>query len=139
MLVTAGGLAPDDDSWVNPKHPRFLVPDPALSEIFRAKFCAGLKKAGLLRFVPASVWKIRRCPRIAAKHALPALPYRNSRPPGNLIPSPEPIPMTFSSFHLRIWFVHSTTLDDCASVCPSRDYDHLFLLHPPQNFPRFPQ
>ncbi len=59
MLVTAGGLAPDDQSWVDPKHPRFLVPDPALSVIFRAKFCAGLKKAGLLRFLPAGVWKIR--------------------------------------------------------------------------------
>lgn len=59
MLVTAGGLSQDGDSWVNPKHPRFLVPDPALSVIFRAKFCAGLKKAGLLRFVPAAVWKIR--------------------------------------------------------------------------------
>ena len=59
MLVTAGGVAQDDDSWVNSKHPRFLVPDPALSEIFRAKFCAGLKKAGLLRFVPTAVWKIR--------------------------------------------------------------------------------
>jgi len=59
MLVTAGGLASDGQSWVNPRHPRFLVPDPALSLIFRAKFCAGLKKAGLLRFVPASVWKIR--------------------------------------------------------------------------------
>ena len=59
MLVTAGGLAADGQSWVHPKHPRFLVPDPALSVIFRAKFCAGLKKAGLLRFVPAAVWKIR--------------------------------------------------------------------------------
>jgi hypothetical protein len=59
MLVSAGGLSPDGDSWVDPKHPRFLVPDPALSVIFRAKFCAGLKKAGLLRFVPANVWKIR--------------------------------------------------------------------------------
>jgi len=59
MLVTAGGLAPDGKSWVHPKHPLFLVPDPALSIIFRAKFCHGLKKAGLLRFVPASVWKLR--------------------------------------------------------------------------------
>jgi len=59
MLVTAGGLAADGQSWIDPKHPRFLVPDPALSEIFRAKFCAGLKKAGLLRFAPAAVWKIR--------------------------------------------------------------------------------
>jgi len=59
MLVTAGGLASDGQSWVNPKHPLFLVPDPALSIIFSAKFCAALKKAGLLRFVPASVWKTR--------------------------------------------------------------------------------
>jgi len=59
MLVTAGGLAPDGQSWVNPKHPLFLVPDPALSIIFRAKFCAALQKAGLLRFVPAAVWKTR--------------------------------------------------------------------------------
>jgi hypothetical protein len=59
MLVTAGGLAADGQAWIDPKHPRFLVPDPALSEIFRAKFCAGLKKAGLLRFAPAAVWKIR--------------------------------------------------------------------------------
>ena len=57
MLVTAGGLAPDDQTWVSPKHPKFLVPDPALSVIFRAKFCAGLKKAGLLCNVPVSVWK----------------------------------------------------------------------------------
>ena len=48
MLVTAGGLAADGHSWVDPQHPRFLVPGPALSVIFRAKFCAGLKKAGLL-------------------------------------------------------------------------------------------
>ena len=59
MLVTAGGLARDGQSWVDPKHPLFLVPVPALSAIFRAKFCAALKKAGLLRFVPAPAWKTR--------------------------------------------------------------------------------
>ena len=57
MLVTAGGLAPDDQTWVNPQHPKFLVPDRALSIIFRAKFCAGLKKAGLLSDAPVSAWK----------------------------------------------------------------------------------
>src|SRR5438552_6147449 len=57
MLVTAGGLAPDDQTWVSPKHPKFLVPDPALSIIFRAKFCDGLKKAGLLTHAPVSVWQ----------------------------------------------------------------------------------
>src|SRR5688572_3590422 len=36
MLVTAGGLAQHAQSWVNPKHPLFLVPGPALSVIFRA-------------------------------------------------------------------------------------------------------
>lgn len=59
MLVTAGGLAADSESWIDPKHPRWLVPDPALCVIFRAKFCTGLKKAGLLRFVPTAVWKMR--------------------------------------------------------------------------------
>src|SRR3989442_1811045 len=57
MLVTAGGLAPDDQTWVDPKHPKFLVPDRALSIIFHAKFCAGLKRAGLLSDVPVPVWK----------------------------------------------------------------------------------
>jgi hypothetical protein len=57
MLVTAGGLAADGESWVEPRYPLFLVPVRALSVIFRAKFCAGLKKAGLLGFVPAAAWK----------------------------------------------------------------------------------
>ena len=57
MLVTAGGLAPDDQTWVSPKHPKFLVPDRALSIIFRAKFCAGLKRARLLSSAPIPVWK----------------------------------------------------------------------------------
>ena len=58
MLVTAGGLSADGESWVDAKHPRFLVPASALSILFRAKFCAGLKKAGLLRFAPSAVWKL---------------------------------------------------------------------------------
>jgi hypothetical protein len=56
MLVTAGGLS-SDGSWVDCKHSHFLVPVRALSVIFRAKFCAGLKKAGLLGDVPPSFWK----------------------------------------------------------------------------------
>jgi hypothetical protein len=56
MLVTAGGIALDDSSWVDSK-PGFLVPVRALSVIFRAKFCAGLQKAGLLGEVSSSVWK----------------------------------------------------------------------------------
>ena len=57
MLVTAGGLAPDDQTWVEPQHSGFLVPVRALSLIFRAKFCAGLKKAGLLSHAPVAAWK----------------------------------------------------------------------------------
>ena len=57
MLVTAGGLSADGSSWVDSKHPGFLVPVRALSVIFRAKFCAGLKKAGLLGEACPSVWK----------------------------------------------------------------------------------
>ena len=56
MLVTGGGLL-SDGSWADSKHPHFLVPVRALSVIFRAKFCAGLKKAGLLGGVPPSFWK----------------------------------------------------------------------------------
>jgi hypothetical protein len=57
MLVTAGGLSSDQTSWIEPQHRRFLVPVEALSIIFRAKICAGLKKAGLLGGVPPSLWK----------------------------------------------------------------------------------
>jgi hypothetical protein len=57
MLVTAGGLSSDGSSWSNSKNPRFLVPVRALSVIFRAKFCAALKKAGLLDNVPLRVWQ----------------------------------------------------------------------------------
>jgi len=57
MLVTAGGLSADGSTWVDSKHSHFLVPVRALSVIFRAKFCAGLKKAGLIGGVPPSFWK----------------------------------------------------------------------------------
>lgn len=56
MLVTAGGLS-SDGRWIPPRHPRFLVPEKPLAQIFRAKLCAALKKAGLLAKVPAHVWK----------------------------------------------------------------------------------
>jgi hypothetical protein len=47
LLVAAGGISPEG-TWVNAKHPHFLVPGYALSEIFRAKIKAGLDKLGLL-------------------------------------------------------------------------------------------
>ena len=56
MLVTAGGLSADG-AWIDSKHSRFLVPVHALAVIFRAKFCAGLKKAGLLAGLCSSLWK----------------------------------------------------------------------------------
>jgi len=56
MLVTAGGLSPDGH-WVEPRNPKFLVPVHALAVIFRAKFCAALKRAGLLQQVDVAVWK----------------------------------------------------------------------------------
>ncbi len=57
LLVTAGGLFPDGTGWVPSKHPSYLVPVQALSPIFRAKMCAGLKQAGLLAHVPPGVWE----------------------------------------------------------------------------------
>lgn len=56
LLVTAGGLSADGTQWIAPKHPAFLVPVQALSVIFRAKVCAGLRRAGLLDQVPPGIW-----------------------------------------------------------------------------------
>src|SRR5881628_700147 len=55
LLVTAGGLSPDGTQWIAPKHPAFLVPVQALSVIFRAKVCAGLRRAGILDQVPPEI------------------------------------------------------------------------------------
>ncbi|MFQ5741641.1 MAG: transposase, partial [Acidobacteriota bacterium] len=56
LLVSAGGLAPDD-GWVKPKNPAFLVPVRALSVLFRAKLCHALARQGLLSQAPPPVWK----------------------------------------------------------------------------------
>jgi hypothetical protein len=56
LLVTAGGLSSDGTQWIAPKHPAFLVPVRALSVIFRAKVCAGLRRAGFLDHVTPAVW-----------------------------------------------------------------------------------
>jgi hypothetical protein len=56
LLVTAGGLSPHGTQWIAPKNPAFLVPVQALSIIFRAKVCAGFRRAGLLDQVPPVVW-----------------------------------------------------------------------------------
>lgn len=57
LLVTAGGLSRDRSQWGTPKPANFLLPEAALAKIFRAKLCAGLKRAGLLAQVPRSVWR----------------------------------------------------------------------------------
>jgi hypothetical protein len=56
LLVTAGGLSADRTQWIAAKNPAFLVPVQALSVIFRAKVCAGLRRAGLLDQVAPSTW-----------------------------------------------------------------------------------
>ncbi len=56
LLVTAGGLSVDGTQWRAPRHPAFLVPVQALSVLFRAKLCAGLKRAGLLAHGSPDIW-----------------------------------------------------------------------------------
>jgi hypothetical protein len=56
LLVTAGGLSTDGTAWVAAKYGNYLVPVHALSQIFRAKICAALNRAGLLDQVPPGVW-----------------------------------------------------------------------------------
>jgi hypothetical protein len=58
LLVTAGGLSADGTAWVAPKYGNYLVPVQALSQIFRAKICAALNRAGLLDQVPPGVWSM---------------------------------------------------------------------------------
>lgn len=67
LLVSAGGLSPDGQRWVDPKHRAFLVPVRALSVIFRAKFKALLAQARLLSAIPQAVWH-----QSWVVHALPA-------------------------------------------------------------------
>src|SRR5260370_15076457 len=57
MLVTGGGLSAAGKECLATRHSAFLMPEAALAMIFRAKFCAALKKAGLLAQVPHQVWK----------------------------------------------------------------------------------
>jgi len=57
LLVTAGGLSADGTAWIRPRHPRFLMPGYALSEIFRAKMQAGFTRAGLGRDLDPAVWQ----------------------------------------------------------------------------------
>lgn len=56
LLVTAGGMSDDGRVWIEPKHPRFLLPERALSKIFQGKFRHRLKNAGLFALVPKAAW-----------------------------------------------------------------------------------
>jgi hypothetical protein len=42
-VVPAGGFAPGRDRWIRPKSVGFFLPTEVLSEVFRGKFCDGLK------------------------------------------------------------------------------------------------
>lgn len=55
-LVPAGGLSLRRDEWLSARR-TFLLPVKALARLFRGKFRAALKQAGLLNLVPASVWQ----------------------------------------------------------------------------------
>jgi rhodanese-related sulfurtransferase len=56
FLVPAGGLSADQQRWIEPKNPAFLVPVRALSVIFRGKLRDALRRAKLLDQVPSQVW-----------------------------------------------------------------------------------
>jgi len=43
-VIPAGGLSPDHTAWIHPRY-RFFLPRGVLSEVFRGKFVAGLKRA----------------------------------------------------------------------------------------------
>jgi len=55
-LVTAGGLGADGE-WQPARWARFLFPVKALSKLVRGKFRKALRKAGLDKEVPPSVWQ----------------------------------------------------------------------------------
>jgi hypothetical protein len=59
LVVTAGGLAPDRQSWVKPANERFLMPGYMLSAIFRGKMRAALTEAGLEAQIDPMVWEKR--------------------------------------------------------------------------------
>ena len=59
VLVTAGGLESAGGRWVPSRNPAFLLPDRALSVIFRAKVRDALRATGLTRDVRSRTWRRR--------------------------------------------------------------------------------
>jgi len=43
-VIPAGGISVDHSRWVRPRYPRFFLPVKVLSQVFRGKFIAGLKR-----------------------------------------------------------------------------------------------
>lgn len=56
FIVPGGGPSPDGSRWM-PSGRRFFVPDPALSDLFRAKFRDAMHAAGLFHQIDPVVWK----------------------------------------------------------------------------------
>ncbi len=58
LLVSAGGLSPDGEHWLAPRHPGWLVPVRALSALIRGRFRARLKRIAptVEASLPISVW-----------------------------------------------------------------------------------
>ena len=44
-VVPAGGLSPDHQHWIRPKHDGFFLPVKVLSRVFRGKFVTALRRA----------------------------------------------------------------------------------------------
>ena len=59
LLVSAGGLSPDGEHWIEPRHPKWLVPVRALSALIRGRFRARLKRIApqVASMLPAKVWR----------------------------------------------------------------------------------
>ena len=55
-LVPAGGLSLQGDQWLSARR-TFLLPVKALARLFRGKFRAALRRAGLFDLVPTQVWR----------------------------------------------------------------------------------
>ncbi len=58
LLVSGGGLSPDGEQWVTPKHAHWLVPVRALSALIRGRFRANLRRLApdIESRLPAEVW-----------------------------------------------------------------------------------
>jgi hypothetical protein len=57
LLVSAGGLSPDAETFVPSKHARFLLPARVLSVLFRQKIRDALERAELTDGLPDALWR----------------------------------------------------------------------------------